>query len=380
MAQNKRAFQGGVEASSALNPAADNLMISWNGQESWQRNRIPDRITISHPYRAVEGKTRYGNTDYGAGDIVLFDRQAEFGWEGAVNTVRAMNPGAQRVLRESRALPASVNTTLNPGSPSGNIILPASACGWDYLGLRGAISTLWDARTTVSFGKVMWAGWATMPIGSYRATMWRMTLVRMGKEMLPVSMTEAAEDDWILGSDGMLVNDPTQVVMGKGLVQPRRLSNGIVHIDAAPPNCRVFPAKITGFLPMTSGEQPEGNEWQWLYSFEEIEPNPDNNSPMTVSVGSRARVGVHAARNLMEDANVYTVAGASTNFIAPGVSQAAYTDAVIDAQPISVGSVVMMCEHFPTLYTGGQTPFTAVSQPEFWFSCPNAVAVTCIQP
>jgi hypothetical protein len=153
-------------------------------------------------------------------------------------------------------------------------------------------------------------------------------------------------------------------------VAPPSVDTAVLRLFA-PPNCRVFPARITSASAI--GESGD-DKWKWVYTFTEIEPNPLLTSPLTVPV---PKPRMNSSRNLMENANRYFGVRNPANFIAPGHLQADYLpEAEIVALPICVGAVVMMCEHFLTLYEEtGSPPFGAY----YWFSCPNAVKVTCIE-
>jgi hypothetical protein len=64
----------------------------------------------------------------------------------------------------------------------------------------------------------------------------------------------------------------------------------------------------------------------------------------------------------------------ATGFIAPGVSQADYTNATIEPLPIATDTLVMMVEHFPPISNGTTE---TVPIPQYWFTMANAVKVTC---
>ena len=112
----------------------------------------------------------------------------------------------------------------------------------------------------------------------------------------------------------------------------------------------------------------EETTWKWQYEFEEVEPI-GTECPMTAAITPFARQGV--ARNLMEDGND-PVAG----FIMPGISQADYSNALIEAVPIANGCIVMMVEHFPAI---GDGTTATVPTPQYWFTMPNAVRVVCTE-
>jgi hypothetical protein len=369
MSSNKRAYMGGVEAPSNTATPTDSLATVWYGNSDWQQNAFPNKVTISFPYRSIEGKTVYDNTIDAASDTVKFVEQNEFGWENDVTTDRTRASIGKRLLKEPRSLVATLTTTLNPASHGGNI--QSTSPGWGADGFVEAVQIVFEARTTVTHGKTIWAGWPLLPKGSYRCTMLRYSLTYRNGKCVPVALTEAREDDWVLGPNGMPTDDPRELVMSKGMAQARRLSSGVMQLDVAPPNCRVFPAKITLSDPIDA----EGNPWQWLYSFEEVEPNPDANTPLSVGLGGWARAGTFKARNMAEAGNQYFGVGSSSNVIAPGIFQSDYVAATIEALPICEDTIVLMVEHFPTAYTAGAAPPS--EQAEYWFSMPNAVKVTC---
>ena len=374
MTSNKRASVGGIEAPSGTPATTEPLMNLWAGNANWQVNRMPGKVTVSFPYRSIEGKTYYNNAlPPPPTDCVQFATKREFGWEQNVSTVRSRtNTNAVRVIKEPQALVASLNTTLNPASPATNI-QTGIAMPFNYADYVAAVTALYVKRCEVTYGKTVWAGWPSLPNGAYRVSMYRFTLGVRSNELVPITLSAADMDDWILGPNGMTPDDPKDIVMSKGLAHARRLGNGMLQIDVAPPYCRVFLAKITG-----SEGMGEGATWRWLYSYEEKEPNPDANNPIDVTLGAWARVGTLQARNVAETGNVFVSAGNAANVVAPGVKQSDYPNAVISALPIEAGTDVLMVEQFPTAYLTSQT-----SQPQYdrevWFCMPNAVKVVCDQ-
>lgn len=372
MASNKRAFGGGVEATSATPGGTDPLMTLWQSDANYQKNRMPQQVTVSFPYRSIEGKTKYDNTtDYATGDVE-FVTDREFGWQNTLATARARTNIGARVMKEPRSLVASLTTTLNAASPGTNIN-GTSMPSWDYSTYVTQVMALTVKRCSVIVGQTAWAGWPRLPNGCYRSTMLRYSVGVRGGELVPFALTVAEQDDWILGPSGLPTNDPTQITFSKGLAHARRLGSGAMQLDVAPPNTRVFPAVITASAVLSC----DGNPWQWSYTWQEVEPNPCNPCPLSVSIGSWARSG-SAARNLAENGNTYLGAGNVGNVIAPGVRQSDYNNATISALPISTGTIVQMVEQFPTAYTGCGTdpPYDT----QYWFSMPNAVKVVCDEP
>ena len=363
MRSNRLAYVGGLSAPGGGTTPSEPLMSLWYGQSAWARNLMPDSVTVSFPYRTVEGKTRYGNTTTDT-TTLMFASEREFGWEQAVTTGRPRADIGTRLLKEPRPLVASATPGLTPSTPA-TAILGTTAPSWDYATYRTAVGNLLQTRATVMTGTVGWMGWPKLPMGSYRCTMQCYTLARRNGEIVPLTVTECDVRDWILGPDGMLPTDPKDIVLSKGLAHARRMWSGATMVDAAPPNTRVFPAVINDVLSGGAG----CNAWQWSYQFTEVEPNPVPGCPMAVSIGSFARTGV--ARNLMEATN-----NPATGFIAPGVSQVNYPNANISALPIASGTLVHMVEQFPTAYVTGTPPPHA---PQYWFVVPNAVYVECIE-
>jgi len=382
MGSNKRAAAGGQEATSGTAAASEPLLSLWQGNANFQANRMPSKVTVSFPYRSIEGKTYYDNALTPVpSDTVEFAKQRELGWERTVSTVRARGSvAASRVLKEPLTLVASLVTAANPTTPSTNMIT-GIAQPWNWSDYVTTVVDLLAKRCEVSYGRTVWAGWPTTPSGAYRATECRFTLGLRRGNLCPITITAAQIDDWILGPNGLTPDNPKDIVMSKGLAHARRLGNGVLTIDVAPPYCRAFLAKITGATRIgnQSGNDPSGY-WRWLYSYEEQEPNPDANSPIGVGLGNWARTGQSKARNVAEQGNNYVAAGNSANVIAPGVKQSDYNNATIDALPVVTGTLVLMVEQFPTAYLGpgGQQP---VSSPQYdrevWFCMPNAVKVTC---
>lgn len=373
MASNKRAYGGGVEATSATPGGAEPLMTLWQGDANYQKNRMPQQVTVSFPYRSIEGKTRYDNTATTATGVVQFNTDREFGWQQTLSTARSRTNVGARVLKEPRALVASLTTVLNASSPGTNIY-GTSMPSWDYSTYITQVMALLVKRCAVIVGQTGWAGWPRLPNGCYRTTMLRYGLGRRGGDIVPYALTVAEQDDWVLGPNGLPTNDPTEITVSKGLAHARRLSSGALQIDVAPPNTRVFPAVISASAALSCTDGEVVNPWQWSYTWQEVEPNPCGNCPLTQSLATWGRSGT-AARNLAEAGNVYTAAGNAANVIAPGVRQSDYANATISALPVSVGTVVQMVEQFPTGYTGcGTDPPYA---PQYWFSMPNAVKVVC---
>jgi hypothetical protein len=356
--KTRRAFVAGLTAPGNAAVPTEPLLGLWYGDSRMFRNELPDSVNVSFPYRTVEGKTRYGNTTTDT-TTLMFASEREFGWEQPLAAGRGKATIGVRTLKESRPLVASAAPALTPATPT-SAILGTTAPSWDYATYRTQVGTLLETRASVMFGKVGWMGWPKVPMGSYRCTMLRYGLARRDGAIVPLTVTDCETTDWLLGPDGMMASDPKDIVLSKGMAHARKLWSGTTMIDSAPPNTRVFPARILWADQICGG-------WKWIYGFEEVEPNPTVNCPMYVSIEPFARTGT--ARNLMENGNDPTA-----GIIMPGVLQADYPLATINPIPIAVGAIVDMVEQFPTAYTTGTPP---PHPPQYWFSVPNAVKVEC---
>lgn len=388
MNSNKRAYAGGLQPTSDDTAYTESLLSAWNSTANTQVNRMPDQLSISFPLRTVEGMTEYNNDSPGVVSSRLkFAQQSEFSIQQDFVTGRARKiNGTAAVVREPRPLVSPATIAFDPTVGTGNTLNSPSPPAWDWTTFRDKVGDVIESRCQMSIGRVAWMGWPTLPVGAFRGTMLRYHLGKRSSkfvkdqatdpemvsevQLVPITTTICDEDDWVLGSNGVPEHDPNQVFIGKGLVHARRLSSGVTTIDVAPPNCRIFPAMITGATRMGTGNE----YWKWIYTFAEVEPNPLSNSPHSVTAAPFDRNGT--ARNMIENPNIYLGAGNPANLISPGVLQAHYTpNAIIDCLPICTGAIVMMCEQYLTIYTeSGSPPFGV----EYWFSTPNAVKVTCV--
>lgn len=364
MTSNKVAYAGGAQPPANTFSPTEPLATLWYGNAAQQRNMMPNAVTTSFPYRTVEGKTRYNNTATDS-TTLMFATEKEFGWESTITTGRARADIGKRLLKEPRPLVASSTPGLTPLTPA-TAILGTTAPSWNYTGYVTQVVNLLQTRASVMTGRIGWGGWARVPTGSFRCTVLRYCLSVRAGELVPVTITECEQNDWLLGPDGMMESDPASLTLSKGMTHLRRLWNGAVMADTAPPNTRVFLARITGSTAIC-------DSWKWSYTFEEVEPAP---SPpvgpvevctLVVNIAPFDRVG--SALNMIENTN-----NASTGFIAPGVSQANYPNATISPLPIATGSIVTMVEHFPAISDGTTA---TVPVPKYWFTMPNAVLVTC---
>lgn len=358
MTSNKVAYVGGASAPSNTYTATEPLANLWYGLDEYQVNAMPDSATVSFPYRTVEGKTRYGNTATDT-TTLMFSSEKEFGWEQAITTGRTRGLEGTRLLKEPRPLVASSTPGLTPATPA-TAINGTTAPSWNYVTYNTQVINLLQTRTSVMPGKIGWGGWPMIPLGSFRCTMLRYGLARRNGKIIPITVTECDSSDWLLGPDGMMPCDPKDITLSKGTTHVRRLWSGATMTDTAPPNTRIFLARITGNTPICTA-------WKWSYTFEEVEPTPTIACPMSNAITPFDRSGT--ARNMMEDTN-----DQATGFIAPGVSQASYPNATIQPIPIATNTLVTMVEHFPAISDGTTA---SVPVPQYWFTVPNAVLVEC---
>lgn len=365
MASNKRAMVGGCSPTADSTTPTDPLAALWNSLANAQINQFPKYVATSFPYRAVEGQTYYNNrySTYVPSTALHFPTERELGWVQDLTIGSSLRDRAAigaRFIPVSRSLVATNTPDLTPTSPNTVAQQGTTPPAWDFADFNLRVKQVLQHRLTCFYGRVAWAGWPAVPRGGYRVTMLRYTVGMMHGQLVPLTLTEGDEEDWLLGPNGLQPDDPKDILFGKGLVHARRLANGSVQIDAAPPNHRVFAAKITGSTQVT-------DQWRWTYNWVEVEDNvsgvPTDSSNL---VRNNTRNGT--ARNLAEYGSTYGVR------IAPGVIVADYAPNTVVPLPICEGTIVMMCESFPTLYPGAD----GRAVPTYcWFSMPNAVKVTC---
>lgn len=358
----RTAMRGGGQPVNGTAGGTDALVNLWN-QNGYQA-RAPRICSVVMPQRSVEGLTVYDNCTSGntPANQQQFTEKSIYAAGNAPTWARQPNDmGAGYITDSAVVVKDSAGATLT------------TAPGWNPTPMSTVIRNDYASRySNIPFGRTVWAGWQvyysgpSTTIGQLGNVSYRLAVI--DGEWSPFTITSADENDWIFGLAGTSETDPSSVVTGKGLAHAYRNCVGATIVDVAPPNTRIFPAKIT------ASEQMQG--WTWLYSWTEVEPNPSlASSTPQVSIGTYARSGSISARNMAENGNVYVGAGNAGNIIAPGVRQSDYAGADIEALPISVNTVVMMCEQFPTSNTAGSPPFG----PQYWFSMPNAVLVTCTE-
>lgn len=363
MNAQRKAMAGGMAPVNGAAGGTDPLVNLYN--QAGYTATAPSSASVIMPRRSVEGLTIYDNVTVANTPAT----QQHFAMKGVLNAGSAASwtRSPANVGRASLTEGAVVVNDSTGGTLS-------TAPGWSTTAFVTSVRADYASRySNTPFGRTVWAGWVgyytsvTDTIGQVGTVSYRLAMIN--GQLAPFTVTECDETDWRLGLQGASETDPSELVVGKGKAQAYRNCVGATIIDVPPPNTRVFPAKITAADPCNS-------EWKWLYTFEEVEPNPDpTDCTPWVSVGLYGRTGT-SARNMAEAGNVYLGAGNAGNVIAPGVLQSAYPLAAISALPISVGTVVDMVEQVITVYEGFPT---APYGPQYWFSMPNAVLVECAE-
>ena len=334
-------------------------------------------VQVSYPFHSNEAKTYYANAGIRPnpqnGEELYWEQFKDIYDDFALNTSRARSNYGNLSWRENRILPAS-RTAGAPSSPvfgpTSQNILPSAQLGPSPAINPATTASKLAARYETQFGRVAWGGWWYLPPGGFRATMYRFTIgIRHGNPV-PITITDAAEDDWILGPSGVLASDPREIVSSSGMTHAWRTAAGYINIETAPPMCRMFPARI-----LASQTATGGNGWQWRYSFTEVAP-ASNVRPLTNNIGGYGRrtampaTGTEAT-NLCEEYNNPGVQ------IAPGVLQADFPQATIQPLAIANGVVVMMCEQFVQIQSDPDSQQASSPNRRYWFVMPNAVRVIC---
>jgi len=360
----KSAMRGGMQPINGAALSTDPLVSLWNA--NGYQARAPQIASVVMPRRSEEARTVYNNVTIAntpAADI-NFSQQAVDTQSATPTWVRAPNDIGSAYLTDASIVVNDATGAELTTSP-----------GWNPANARTKIRDDYVSRNSnIPFGRTVWAGWVqwysnpSFTIGQIGNVSYR--IAEIDGELAPYTISEAREEDWRFGLQGTSEVNPSDLVTAKGNAQAYRNLVGATIIDVPPPMCRVFPAKITG--------SELYSNWRWLYTFEEVEPNPASSAGGTPSaaIGAYGRSGTINARNMAENGNLNYGYGNVSNVIAPGVYQSDYSNAKISANPICNNTIVMMVEQFPTSYTGGQPPFG----PQYWFSMPNAVVVTCNTP
>ena len=345
------AMRGGMQPVNGASTST-NVLVSLYNQTGYQA-RAPLTCSTVFPQRMVEGLTYYDNCTIANVPATgqSFTTSQVYAAGSAATFVRAPNDIGAAYITDASIVVQDSTGSVNTTSP-----------GWNPTNLSTKIRDDYASRNST-----IWAGWipwytsSTVTIGQLGNVSYRLAVI--DGEFSPYTISSADETDWRFGLQGTSWSEPREIVTAKGNAQAYRNCVGATIIDVPPPMCRSFPAKITG-------NDSYGN-WRWAYSFVEVEPNPIVGATPSVSIGAYARTaaGAFVARNMAENGNT------SPTRIAPGVLQSHYNNATVEALPICNDTIVHMVEQFPTSYIGGTVPV----EPQYWFSMPNAVKVTCTE-
>ena len=353
------AMRGGMQPVNGPSTST-NVLVSLYNQTGFQA-RAPLTCSVVFPQRMVEGLTYYDNCTLANVPVTgqSFTTSQVYAAGSAATFSRAPNDiGAAYITDASIVVQDSTGAVLTT-SPGWNPTTLSTKMRDDYA----------SRNSNIPFGRTVWAGWipwytsTTVTIGQLGNVSYRLAVI--DGEWSPYTISSADETDWRFGLQGTSWSEPRDIVTAKGNAQAYRNCVGATIIDVPPPMCRSFPARITG-------SYSYGN-WRWAYSFVEVEPNPTVGATPSVSIGAYARTaaGAVVARNMAENGNT------SPTRVAPGVLQSDYNNATIQALPICNDTIVHMVEQFPT-HTDQGMP-TPPYEPQYWFSMPNAVKVTCTE-
>lgn len=353
------AMRGGMQPVNGASTST-NVLVSLYNATGFQA-RAPLTCSVVFPQRMVEGLTYYDNCTLANVPATgqSFTTNQVYAAGSAATFSRAPNDiGAAYITDASIVVQDSTGAVLTT-SPGWNPTTLSTKMRDDYA----------SRNSNIPFGRTVWAGWipwytsTTVTIGQLGNVSYRLAVI--DGEWSPYTISSADETDWRFGLQGTSWSEPRDIVTAKGNAQAYRNCVGATIIDVPPPMCRSFPARITGSFSY-------GN-WRWAYSFVEVEPNPTVGATPSVSIGAYARTaaGAVVARNMAENGNT------SPTRVAPGVLQSDYNNATIQALPICNDTIVHMVEQFPT-HTDQGMP-TPPYEPQYWFSMPNAVKVTCTE-
>jgi hypothetical protein len=355
MNATKRLKCGGVGGTNDPTAAIDILLAEWNGQAEYVVNLSPALNATVIQEGFVEGNA-------------VFDNQTDGGSFGS-----------------AYKLPPSIVSDPRPMAEQGTAwlysagVLPKQTDNltgaYPWLTVTGTAlatyrQTQYLARASVCFGKSIFGGWLNPPRGSFRQTGCRWTVCDLGPAtgFAPVTITEAAWEDWTLGPDGRMNCDPKQLLIPRGNIVQTDLPGGGKVVSVAPPQVRIFKAVILAYTQCDS-------QWRWKYEWEQVAPAEAFNcedrwaysAPMCRKWNDDD--ATNYAENTLETSNVFGV------FIAPNLTVADYAPNTVDCLPIAAGTLVDMCELITTVWPFGNYPNTPA--PQYTFQVPNTPLVTC---
>ena len=336
--------RGGVCSTAESPEGSSDLLDSMDAFSTMPACWIPESPWLVHGNPEREGDTRFNNQD--APDQPVQDTDG-----GVPTTDRPLADWRRAALR----LPASF-----PADDENLPVVPWASPD----AAAAAASGVYGQRATVAWGATVLRGWVSPPRGSYRQTKCRWAMVNMKGVRAPMTIVEAARDDWTLGASGELNTDPKGMVLGRGNAFPMSLWNGATLLRVAPPQARVFKARITG------STQRDGL-WVWDYDWEEVEPDgtggwAHDSASMRSSTSTATK-----AENTAEQGNVFGT------FIWPGVTVADYVPNTVDCLPIANGGIVDMVNLAPTVYPLPDPDDERPPPYSYSFCTPNAPKVTC---
>lgn len=375
-----RAMAGGTQ-STGVAGGATSLQQMWNnwpalgmGPSFNWANWPFEELKIARPANYVEGLT-----DWWSRSVASIDRLNWTVRDNCVDTnIIATNQGATRYsvsLAESKPMSAKSSANLLQFGLNEFDQIDGPA-GWDLSQHNDAVKTLFLAHRKQYFGRVMCAGWVHAPqqtsvsVAGLSKTTW--TVGFQNNELVAVTVFENDIDDWIIGPNGKCVSNTSDLVMGRGFAECRRLWNNATVVNVPIPNTRIFPAKILD-------SESAGAPWRWRYLWEEVEPQGlDSTAAIYQPATSYSRTSsTHGkAVNLCEAGNEFVGAGNPANVIATGARQSDYPNAVISPEPICTGTIVMMCEQYLSLNNDVNNESNR-NKTRCWFSIPNAIRVIC---
>lgn len=234
------------------------------------------------------------------------------------------------------------------------------------LEVRSTASAEWVRSAGLPAGRTIRAGWIRSPhlAGQISEIQYRIGTITTGE--IPYTITRLDWGDWTLGPDGRGVTDPKRLVSvrGSGVAVKSMVGSTVIDIPSQP--CRAFAAKITGNAAATGG-----NAWQWVYTWEEVEPDGTIVSATLTSAQRRSsdQTALRAV-NITEGANNPTGGTGGAGFIAPGVDVGTFSGVTMQPVPIATGTEVLMHE-------SQQVFVAAESVVRYWFSMPNAISTVC---
>lgn len=327
------------------------------------RLRVPQRATVTAPIHATEGLTIHP-----VAAVPMAGDPIELSYPTRVVSA-LQSPGIVEIAVDPPLAVPSVQArgsvmlhSSRAASADDTGVLPAATV--TELSDMGADS--WVRIASLPVGRTIRGGWIREPhlAGQVSEVAYMIGSISTGE--IPYTVTSLGMDDWIVSASGRGVTHPSGLVSvrGAGVAVRSMVGSTVIDIPAQP--ARPFAAKITG-----SAAAPNGNAWQWVYTWEEVEPDGTICSATLAAAQRRTsdQVALRAV-NLPECANDPTGGTGGAGFIAPGVDVGTYSGVTMEPLPIAVGTEVLMHE-------SQQVWVAAASVVRYWFALPNAIQTTC---